>query len=323
MYTLPQTNHPQINVLIKLFESESQPFRKIHRMIDLFETIIKTHTASIVCWYLDRENISDTIRKLLAESLQTPSLGTWQYFSVETMKEIKKQHLGLFVKGFEEYFKKWKKDVNTVIETRNKYAHGATPPDDVCLKKINELIPILDTMLKAEWLALTTVVAFWKIDGKLTPILVEGATKELYQNFGVYNIQQEINPNDVYLVGKEGVLVRLFPLMVVDFVDNNEKKEVLGLYFFNDLRSKRKVSLLNYPNALHIRNDKIYETFIKRIPVDRWSSSNVDEFSMKIEDLTVSFKGREDKLKELKEYITTDKPRQVMVTGAQGWGNQH
>ena len=37
--------HPQISSLYQIYLSETQSFRKVHRMIDLFETIIKIHTA--------------------------------------------------------------------------------------------------------------------------------------------------------------------------------------------------------------------------------------------------------------------------------------
>ena len=59
--------HPQIIRMIQLFEAESQPFRKVHRMIDLFETIIKTHSAVIVSNYFQQKDINDDIKELLED----------------------------------------------------------------------------------------------------------------------------------------------------------------------------------------------------------------------------------------------------------------
>ena len=59
-------SHPQISKLIELFSKESTPFRKVHHLIDLFEAIIKTHTAVIISDYFRHKDISDDIKGLLA-----------------------------------------------------------------------------------------------------------------------------------------------------------------------------------------------------------------------------------------------------------------
>ncbi|MUT66851.1 AAA family ATPase [Paenibacillus sp. NEAU-GSW1] len=82
------TSHPHINAMIRLFEQEKQPFRKIHRMIDLFETIIKTHTAVLIGNYFHYAHISDAIKGYLANGLRTPSLGLWQDFSRTVADEL-------------------------------------------------------------------------------------------------------------------------------------------------------------------------------------------------------------------------------------------
>ncbi|MFP7300396.1 hypothetical protein [Neobacillus niacini] len=75
------TNHPQIQSVLELYHQEQHPFVKIHRMIDLFETIIKTHTAVIISDYFRLNHVSEDIKRLLAEGLRTPSLGLWQVFN--------------------------------------------------------------------------------------------------------------------------------------------------------------------------------------------------------------------------------------------------
>ncbi|WP_173275573.1 ATP-binding protein [Paenibacillus sp. NEAU-GSW1] len=76
-----KTGHIHINQMIALYESESEPFRKVHRLIDLLETIIKTHTVVLVSNFLHRKALSDDIKSLIAGCLRTPSLGHWHEFS--------------------------------------------------------------------------------------------------------------------------------------------------------------------------------------------------------------------------------------------------
>lgn len=52
-------NHPHILSLQRLYESEVQSFRKVHRMIDLFESIIKSHTVVIMSEYVKHNQLSN------------------------------------------------------------------------------------------------------------------------------------------------------------------------------------------------------------------------------------------------------------------------
>jgi hypothetical protein len=70
------SSHPQISTLYNLYLLETQPFRKVHRMIDLFETIIKMHTVVIMGEYFKRNELSEMAKGMLAYGLQTPSLCT-------------------------------------------------------------------------------------------------------------------------------------------------------------------------------------------------------------------------------------------------------
>ena len=74
------TNHSQINKEIELFNQESieeEPFRKVHRLIDILEVIIKTHTALAVANTLTQPEMDKDLKDYLIRMLQRPSLGTW------------------------------------------------------------------------------------------------------------------------------------------------------------------------------------------------------------------------------------------------------
>jgi hypothetical protein len=74
--------------VLELFQQEQHPFVKIHRMIDLFETIIKTHTAFIISDYFRLNHVSEDIKRLLADGLRTPSLGIWQVINRVIIEDL-------------------------------------------------------------------------------------------------------------------------------------------------------------------------------------------------------------------------------------------
>ena len=77
-----------IQTLQTQFEAETQPFKKVHRLIDLSEAVIKFHTVVILSNFMEsmtktmqsQEDIA-TARGILAQGLKTPSLGIWAFFT--------------------------------------------------------------------------------------------------------------------------------------------------------------------------------------------------------------------------------------------------
>ena len=150
--------HTQAQLLHRQFEAETQPFRKVHRMIDLFEVLIKSHTVVIMAEYFAHANISDTAKGLLAQGLRTPSLGTWQLFSRVLFQELavidhQWQILPMFPEEFSALDKALNAEKTNIIAFRNGYAHGATPTDEKCTADINQYVPFLQKLLNSKWLA--------------------------------------------------------------------------------------------------------------------------------------------------------------------------
>jgi hypothetical protein len=155
-------HHPHIKHLFELYKNEYQPFRKVHRMIDLFESIIKSYTAVILGEYLKHNTLSDAAKGMLAQGLRTPSLGTWQLFSRVLFSELQLSGYNWLIDELQSDFiisdnelnsklengkiifptfdkqklillkserKKIKSNFDDVISLRNSYANGATPTD--------------------------------------------------------------------------------------------------------------------------------------------------------------------------------------------------
>jgi hypothetical protein len=61
-----QDSHIHIGSLYQLFLDETQPFRKVHRMIDLFESIIKSHSVVILSEYVNHNQLSEAAKGMLS-----------------------------------------------------------------------------------------------------------------------------------------------------------------------------------------------------------------------------------------------------------------
>ena len=142
---LKRTTHPQINKMINLFENEINPFRKIHRIIDLFETIIKSHTAFIIADYFidkslifarktlqnDEYALYSRLFGIINSALPKPDLIIYLYNNVRQLKqnilsrgrdyekEIEFSYLEKIQSGYLEYFKTMKGFRIIIVETVN------------------------------------------------------------------------------------------------------------------------------------------------------------------------------------------------------------
>lgn len=236
--------HPHLTILHQLYLAEQQPFRKVHRMIDLFESIIKTHTIVIMAEYFKRNQLSDSAKGLLSVGLRTPSLGTWQLFSRELYKELKvANHVFLsdvFPKEFEDLDKALNNQKTNVISFRNGYAHGATPSDADCEKDIQQFEPFLERLLASTWIENTDII---EKEGRAILISLQN--------------------NDE---------LSLHPLLIA-----KEEKDAQPFAFFNDLKDD-KVGLLNYPLSKHYREKEFFSEFNSYLPLKDWKKNGSQQF---------------------------------------------
>jgi hypothetical protein len=279
-------NHPHLAELYAIYKSESQPFRKVHRMIDLFESIIKTHTVVILGEYFKQNKYSNAAKGLLASGLRTPSLGTWQLFSRVLYKELAAENHVFFQEDFAKEFEKLDKDLENqktnVISFRNEYAHGATPSDELCSEDIKRFEPFLESLLASKWLSDSTLL---EIEGKVF-ISNSSTAAELI----------------------------LFPILLFKPEPNAQP-----YVFFNDLKND-KVGLLNYPLSKHYKEKDFFQEFNTYLPLKEWKNSGSSEFHQRIEELTETFKGRTQERLRIKEFIEKKDKGYFSIQGNPGIG---
>ena len=69
------------------FDEEVQDFKKLHRLLDAIEVLVKVHTVIIVSDYFSRTEPSEKLKGLLAAGLKKPSLGIWWQFARDICME--------------------------------------------------------------------------------------------------------------------------------------------------------------------------------------------------------------------------------------------
>ena len=276
--------HPHLKTLHALYTDEAQPFRKVHRMIDLFESIIKSHTVVIIAEYVKHNQLSDTAKGLLAQGLRTPSLGTWQLFSRVLFEELQAVNyawtLNEFGSGFEFLDKSLNNDKTNVIAFRNGYAHGATPSDEQCENDIRKFEPYLDKLLSLSW--------------------IEQSSIEV--NEGIVYVQSEVNSLCCHPI----------------FLFRDENNEA-SFAFFNDLKND-KIGLLNYPLGKHYREKEFFKVFHEYLPLNEWKKSGNNEFYQRIEELTETFKGRTFEREKLLQFVINETKGYCSIQGNPGIG---
>jgi hypothetical protein len=276
--------HQHLKALHHLFLEETQPFRKVHRMIDLFESIIKTHTVVIMAEYVRQNKLSVAAKGLLSQGLRTPSLGTWQLFSRVLFEELEKDKFAWSLPSFSKEFAELDKALNNaktnVIALRNGYAHGATPTDDACNTDIQKFDSFLTKLLHSQWLN----------DSHL-----------------------EVANGNV-LLHAERVSLSLHPLLLF-----RDERTDASFAFFNDIKND-KIGLLNYPLGIHYREKDFYHDFHEHLPLHEWKKSGNNEFYQRIEELTDTFKGRIAERGRLLQFVVNESKGYCSIQGNPGIG---
>ena len=278
-------DHPHLISLYNLYQNEVQSFRKVHRMIDLFESIIKSHTIVILGEYVRYNKLSDAAKGMLAQGLRTPSLGTWQLFSRVLFEELQAEDQ--FSWSFSEFpveFLALDKCLNiektNIIAFRNSYAHGATPTDSQCLADIQKFEPFLNILLKSNWITTTRI---------------------------------ETRESKVRIIGDSGE-VCVHPILV-----HKSDGGDTPYAFFNDLKND-KVGLLNYPLSKHYREKDFLNEFHEYLPINEWKKSGNNEFYQRIDELTETFKGRTNERKKLLNFVSENNKGYCSIQGNPGIG---
>lgn len=297
---------------VREFDCETQPFRKVHRLIDAIEVFTKLHTVVVLSDLFQRAGASDRARGLLAEGLRTPSLGIWWMFAREFGRILQETGDGATVlSGVDRFVSdagglrgEMDGDAN-FIAFRNGYAHGATPRDEQCLADLAVYEPRFRRVLAcavhlraAEWVHVDAAGRCWKFEGE-APVPMAPPCPGL-------------QPGRCYVVRGSATL-SLHPLLVC------LPPEPGRFFFYNDLRNQH-ARFLNYEHAEHRTEAALRRELLEAYPIDDWAGSAPADFRQRIEELTETFKGRLDDLRRLLDFAEGEAGGFLMVWGGPGLG---
>ena len=303
--------------LFQLIDTESSPFRQVHRLIDAIEWAVKWHTTLALGDLLAQGDIPKSVKLLLARGLQTPSLGTWHRFfreavaafdAVETMPALpwdRFEHLnGLEAK-------------HNLVNFRNKYAHGATPNDDECQRDVEQFLPVLRELVHSP--LFTGIRLAVRSEGDAAPHVLRGPKRT--------SVDVDVPPGHAVALlpdVAERSIIDLWPLGIARLSDADTgpvQKGETQFFFFNALKHN-EVDQLNYEGPLHYRDSSLYDPFLQRLPLRAWRQAagpDLDDVTEQVEALTDTFKGRREERARLRDFVANGEGT-LMVFGAPGIG---
>lgn len=301
-FRLPGT----LNHAIELIDSESQPFRKIHRLIDAFEEFIKFLTVVAIQEYLapvsqnaDKDHL---FRSNLLKKLYTPSLGTWWQILFDISKRMTKErypftssisyflndpvygklNYPLEFRNKKQTIKNVPEAINFLINVRNEYAHGSTPSDLLIEQDLDQVLPLFHELLD----------------------------------------KAAVIPEHNLYVGESG-------LPFISHHDDSENRNLNifpfmlhsgnRFYLYNDakLRHRNKLTFLDYSTAEKIIDNDSYLAFAELLPDYNQYPDESEYLRQRLGEMVL---GREQEAIELENRIVTKENGIWYVTGDPGVG---
>ena len=299
-------------------ESLGNGIRNAYRMVDLFEVLIKYITTIVISDMVRGPDFPQTLKELLAESLNMPYLGKWAGYCRACAHELSNRNQKPFVPEILDYQDKYlKADLDILLALRNIYAHGATPPEDQCVRHCIENMPILIRLLQgAAFLKEYPLICvkdssmFLAMGEELLPL-----TSDHPGSRGSAFLQ---NPSS-------DSLLELSPLLTYGkCLYKGHDGFICGRYkflFYNDHRKKTFITYLDYRNNHHGRDTLAPEYFREIFPIPEWRSAREkDRIASIIDEKAEGFIGREDEIKDISRWVSSARKGFFMVLGPPGIG---
>lgn len=258
--------------MLDRFEHEDQPFRRVHRLTDVIEWLVKWSTTLAVADLFRTTGFSDRMRLLAAEGLRRPTLGIWVRFLRTALDELPDTSP----------WRSWDRVLRAeerhgLVSFRNRYAHGAVPSDAACVADIEQMWPVVQRLLESPVLDVTLLPAE---EGRLI-----GAARSAVVAVPELPVAR----------------LDLWPIAVhLPFDDGSDR---YSFHFFNALRTPM-VETLNYEIPSLQRRRELWDPFHDVLPLDEWRVviHGLEPFRDELLQLTAPFKGRAEERRVLDDF---------------------
>lgn len=343
-----------IALVLAEYEAEDRPFRKLHRLVDAYETVLKyTAVLGVQNFYFAElaESFPETNNRIL-ERISRPMLGDWAGFAREVLRCFSEREQDLFSRDlFLFHFRHFgpKAELQRhftdqgasgrLLALRNRLAHGATLSDEESAALVIQSSQDLSTLLeRAAFLGGLPLYCVGERVAKETYIALPlmgtdystAAPTRLLADSLTINRLVAYNP-------QSGSCLNLHPLLV--FVECEEElvsfdkahHHVIGrrkcrqrkVLFYNDLREQDRIAFLDYWRGHSSRfkpPSPLSQEFRDQFPPPKRVKRQANWFDSLIGEWTANFVGRESELDSIGQFVSQSSKGVLVVTGAPGLG---
>ena len=278
----------------------------------------------VISDYFDKSKASEKTKGLLAGGLKKPSLGIWWQFARELCLEMQEAESAFFLSGLDRYVGartkghgKWKgylfralEGSENLISFRNKYAHGATPPDEESMADFEKYENVFcKLVLQAVHFKQVRLVAVKEDGVGLFP-----PPGDRFESVAVKIPRGKENAGKCFLLREDGECLSLHPLL---FCRRDNPASGYGFFFYNDLRNS-DANMLEYHRCWRWRDEDMREDLLGTFPIDRWKGFTDSEIQATIDRLTESFKGRVEEIDGILRFVARLQGGPMMVGAVPG-----
>ncbi len=300
-------------VHMMLCESVDAKYRRLHRLIDSFEVLIKYIASIMISDILEKERLTSDMRELFVRTLKVPLLSNWiDYTRVATAEMISWKD-SPFIPEVVDYYNYYiKNKADTLLGLRNFIAHSSTPDELASEHHVMSRLPDLLRLLSGAKFLTRYHLCFQK-----------GNT--LYRAMGLYPEKSgepaRFETGEVLLHHpQKAEVLKISPLLRCHSEKNSVDEEV-RLVFYNDQKHRETIHYLSYENAWHFFDRETYSRFVEYFPLADWRSREIERQANNfIEDKTQNFVGRQNTISHILRWIDTHKAGYLLIEGLPGTG---
>jgi len=320
----------QIALPVTEYLAETQPFIKLHRLVDAAELI--TRVFAIIALSDSRRQVGEfsvEVKRQLAQQFAHPSFGVWVNIIETALQLLKDRHKTCFVSELPTFLQgTWKPLIGSgngdpereILALRNRLAHGGRLPDEASVSLLNKhRVPFEEALQGLSFLAHYSMISTLSEAQSGLPLQLRGLpTPDDWILPRLETIPEGLTllPQRVYLLRKEEAL-DLFPLQSYDTVmlwseeDRDFRKvdkPAPMLYLrYNDKRQVLELTTLAPKVPFSQRGKDFVNAFLEAFNLIEWrkllKKEHGYDFRDVIDDLSEGLVGRSEHLEDVKKWI--------------------
>lgn len=276
-------NNP-VSFIQALVEKETDPFKKMHKYKDLGEVIVKLFNLISLKLYLNTAKVDSEMKAYLLSSLKAPALGKFG----EISNKIRKKW-GL-PKWWIEFLQPLEanelKNLTRIVEIRNELAHASSMDLDFSKDMVKKMQALLEPILHGK---------FWE-NLQFEIVTSEDMPKRHSRLFATLD-ENRIDLTPFLLVQENSFLI------------------------FNGYDLDFTPTYIQYAEASKITRDPELKTILlETIPLSRWQENLATFFLLKIPSLRKHHFGRENLIRNVKDWVDSGQNSLLKINGDKGDG---